>query len=108
MGKFAIKKGNNDQYYFSLKADNGQVILASQGYSSRSACRKAIKSVKNNSGHDGMFERKQSSNGKFFFNLKAANGKVIGKSEMYESEASRENGVASVKKNGPKSAEVDE
>ena len=36
-----------------------------------------------------------------FFNLLAGNGQVIGSSEMYESEASRDNGIASVKSNGP-------
>ena len=33
--------------------------------------------------------------------LKAANGQIIGISEMYSSEAACENGIASVKKNGP-------
>ena len=35
------------------------------------------------------------------FNLKAGNGQVIGNSEMYESVASRDNGIASVMKNAP-------
>lgn len=32
MGKFVVTKGKNDEYYFNLKADNGQVILTSEGY----------------------------------------------------------------------------
>ncbi|HLK27234.1 MAG TPA: YegP family protein [Puia sp.] len=52
-------------------------------------------------------ERKTSSNGKSYFNLKAANGQIIGTSEMYESESSGENGIASVKSNAP-SAAVDD
>lgn len=47
------------------------------------------------------YERKNSSNGKFHFNLKAANGQIIGTSEMYESAAGMENGIESVKKNAP-------
>ena len=43
-----------------------------------------------------------------FFNLLAGNGQVIGSSEMYESEASRENGIASVKANAPEASVVDE
>ena len=35
------------------------------------------------------------------FNLKAGNGEVIGTSEVYNSRASLENGIASVKKNAP-------
>ncbi|WP_210319867.1 YegP family protein [Camelimonas fluminis] len=41
------------------------------------------------------------------FNLKAANGQVIGVSESYESAASREKGIESVKKNAPLAPIVD-
>lgn len=54
----------------------------------------------NNCDDDTKYNRKLSTNKKPYFNLKAANGQVIGTSEMYESEAGMENGIASVKKNG--------
>ncbi|MDR6785067.1 uncharacterized protein YegP (UPF0339 family) [Pedobacter africanus] len=101
MGKFEITTRKNGEYQFNLKAGNGQVILASEGYSSKSACQNGIESVRKNASDDSKFERKTSSNGKPYFNLKASNGQVIGNSEMYESEASRENGIESVKKNAP-------
>jgi uncharacterized protein YegP (UPF0339 family) len=101
MGKFEITTRKNGEYQFNLKAGNGQVILASEGYSSKSACQNGIESVRKNAPDDSKFERKTSSNGKPYFNLKASNGQVIGNSEMYESEASRENGIESVKKNAP-------
>jgi len=101
MGKFEITTRKNGEYQFNLKAGNGQVILASEGYSSKSACQNGIESVRKNAPDDSKFERKTSSNGKPYFNLKASNGQVIGNSEMYESEASRENGIVSVKKNAP-------
>ncbi|WP_446680586.1 YegP family protein [Camelimonas abortus] len=41
------------------------------------------------------------------FNLKAANGQVIGTSELYESAASRDKGIESVKKNAPDAQLVD-
>jgi uncharacterized protein len=47
----------------------------------------------------GKFELKQSANGKYHFNLKAGNGQIILSSEMYESKAAAENGIASVQKN---------
>jgi uncharacterized protein len=108
MGKFVIKKGKNEEYYFSLKAGNGQVILASEGYKTKAACENGIESVKKNSPDDNRYERKKSSNGKHYFNLKASNGQIIGKSEMYESEASMNNGIESVRKNGPDSSVVEE
>lgn len=47
----------------------------------------------------GKFELKTTANGKFHFNLKAANGQIILSSEMYESKAAAENGIASVTRN---------
>ncbi len=101
MGKFVISSRANGEVQFNLKADNGQVILTSEGYKSRAACENGIESVKQNSARDQAFDRKTSANGKHYFNLKATNGQVIGTSEMYESSTAMENGIASVKKNAP-------
>ncbi|WP_026729928.1 YegP family protein [Flavobacterium denitrificans] len=107
MGKFVITKRNNGEFQFNLKAGNGQTILASEGYTTKAACTNGIESVKTNSQDDGRFDRKESSNGKPYFNLKASNGQIIGTSEMYESVAARENGIESVKKNAS-DAETDD
>lgn len=101
MGKFVISKRKNGEFQFNLLAGNGQVILASEGYASKPSCMNGVKSVMKNAADAKRFEAKVAKNGKFHFNLKAGNGQVIGKSEMYESESSRENGIASVKKNAP-------
>ncbi|WP_375447499.1 YegP family protein [uncultured Fibrella sp.] len=107
MGKFVITTRKNGEFQFNLKAGNGQTILSSEGYSSKAGCENGIESVKRNSQDDARFERKESSSGKPYFNLKATNGQVIGGSEMYESVASMENGIESVKKNAPE-ATVDD
>ena len=60
-------------------------------------------SVQANATDDTRYERKMAANGKAFFNLKAANHQVIGSSQMYSSEAARDNGIASVKSNGASS-----
>lgn len=101
MGKFVITKRKNDEFQFNLKAGNGQVILASEGYTTKTSCDNGIASVRKNAPDDSKYDRKTSANNKFYFNLKAGNGQIIGTSEMYESESSRENGVASVKSNAP-------
>jgi hypothetical protein len=108
MGKFVVTTRKNGEFQFNLKANNGQVILTSEGYSSKTNCLNGIESVKKNSTDDSKFEMKTSSNKKFFFNLKASNGQVIGSSEMYESEASRSKGIASVKENAPGAVVSDE
>ena len=101
MGKFEIKTDKAGKFRFNLKAGNGQVILSSQGYSSKDGCENGIESVKEHSQDDGNFERNTAKDGSPFFNLKASNGQVIGNSEMYSSESAMENGIASVKKNAP-------
>lgn len=52
----------------------------------------------------GKFELKKAKSDQFHFVLKAGNGQVILQSEMYESRASAENGIASVRKNAAEDA----
>jgi uncharacterized protein len=99
-GKFVISKTRGGENYFNLKATNGQIILTGTMHSSMAECTNAIESVRENCSDDNRYERKVSSNNKHFFNLTTSGGKVLGKSEMYESVAGMENGIASVKKNG--------
>lgn len=107
MGKFVISTRKNGEFQFVLKADNGQVILTSEGYAAKASCTNGIESVKKNSQSQDNFERLTSSNGKHYFNLKASNGQVIGTSQMYESEDGMVNGIASVIKNAH-NAEVED
>jgi hypothetical protein len=107
MGKFVISQRKDGEFQFNLKAGNGQVILSSEGYAAKASCLNGIESVRTNSADDARFDRKESANGKFYFNLKAGNGQVVGSSQMYESAASRDNGIESVKSNAP-DAEVED
>ena len=99
--KFEVKTGKDGQFYFNLTAKNGQVILSSEGYTTKSACNNGIDSVKKNSQDDSRFERKEAKDSQVFFVLKAGNNQVIGKSEMYKSKQAMENGISSVKENAP-------
>ncbi len=107
-GKFVISKRSNGEFQFNLKAGNGQTILSSEGYSDKSGCKNGIESVKKNSQDDKRFARETASNGKFYFNLTATNGQIIGSSQMYADEAGRDNGIDSVKANAPEAEVVDE
>ena len=102
--KFVISKSKSDKFLFNLKAGNGEVILTSQMYDAKSSATNGIESVKANASMDERYERKASTKGEPFFNLKAANGQVIGRSEMYSSASAMEGGIASVKKNAPVAA----
>lgn len=107
MGKFTITTRTNGEFQFNLLATNGQVILTSQGYASKATCMNGVESVRTNAPDDGRYDRQTAANGKFYFTLKAANSQVIGNSQMYESAATRDNGIESVKNNAP-DASVDD
>lgn len=102
-----MTKRKNGEFQFNLKAGNGQVILSSEGYASKSGCEGGVESVKKNAAKEDSYERKTSTNGKYHFSLKATNGQIIGSSEMYESASGRDNGIESVMKNAPGAAVED-
>ncbi len=100
-GWYELSSNDKAQFSFVLKAGNGEVVLRSEQYESKAAAENGIASVQKSSPLDERYERKQASDGRPYFNLKAANHQVIGSSQMYQTEAGRENGIASVKANGP-------
>lgn len=108
MGKFIIKTRKDGQFQFNLKAVNGQVILTSEAYKAKDSCLAGVESVKKNAAEDKRFEVLTAKNGKPYFNLKAANGQVVGTSQMYASMATLKNGIASVKNNAPQAEIIDE
>lgn len=106
-GKFVIKRVPTSEYYFNLIAANMQIILTSKLNSSKLSCFKDIDLVRNTCLNE-IYERKQTSDNKHYFVLKASDGKVIGKSEMYFSKTGMENGIECVKKNGNNPQVVEE
>lgn len=101
--KFEIfQNEGKDKFYFRLKAKNGQVILSSQGYASKASAKNGAESVAKNAASQDNFEVKESSNGKFFFNLLSAHNKqIIGTSQMYSTKEGMRNGIRSVMENAP-------
>lgn len=108
MGKFIITQRVNNEYQFNLKAGNGEIILTSEGYVQKASCQKGIESVKANSQDDSRYDRRTAVNGKDYFVLKARNGEIIGKSQLYSTKSGMENGIASVKFTAPTAEIVDQ
>jgi uncharacterized protein YegP (UPF0339 family) len=106
-GKFELKKSNRGQFMFNLKAANHRIILTSELYRDKAGAQDGIKSVKKHAGGSANYARKTSRKGEPYFVLKAANGEIIGTSEMYSSVSAMENGIASVKDNAPGAEVVD-
>ena len=99
-GWFEISTSANDKISFVLKAGNAEVILRSQQYASMASAENGIASVQTNSALDERYEKLEASDGRPYFNLKAANSQIIGTSQMYTVASGRDNGIASVKTNG--------
>jgi uncharacterized protein YegP (UPF0339 family) len=99
-GKYEIFIGKDQQFYYHLKAANGEIILASEGYTQKHNAEKAIESVRVNSQFDGNFVDKIAQDERFYFVLRADNHEVIGISQMYHSKQSSDTGKESVKTNG--------
>lgn len=114
MGKFVIKETATGTK-FNLKAGNGEIIATSEVYSSLSACKNGIESVRSCCTADvedqtveGYAELKHpkyevylDKAGEFRFRLKARNGEIIATGEGYKAKASCMNGIESIKKNAP-------
>lgn len=100
-GWYELKKNDKGQHSFVLKAANGEVVLRSELYESRAAADNGIASVQKNSRNEAGYTHSDASDGRFYFNLKAANHQIIGTSQMYKTAAARRAGMESVRTNGP-------
>jgi len=99
--KFQIfKSPSNNQYYYRLKARNGEIVLSGEGYTTKQSCLNGIAAVKENAPYDSRYDRKDNA-GSYTFNLKAANGEIIGRGESYTTYSARETGIAAVKSDAP-------
>lgn len=108
MGMYHVAKSINGQFFWSLRAANGERILQSEMYTTKGAALGGIASCKENSADDARYIRKEAKNGEPYFVLHAGNNQVIGASEMYSSPQALEVGIESCKMNGPKSGTKDE
>ena len=107
-GKFECYKDKAGEFRFRLVAANGNAILSSEGYKSKSGCTNGIESVRKNSQDPDRFVKKETATGKFRFSLTAKNSQTIGTSQNYASASGRNNGIKSVAKNAPDAAVVEE
>jgi len=106
-GMFEVYRDSRGEFRFRLKASNGETILSSEGYASKSGCMNGIESVIENCKNTERFETYQDKAGKYRFRLKASNNQVIGVGEAYESETNLQNGIESVQRWAPEAEIVE-
>jgi hypothetical protein len=93
---FEVFQGRDSRYYFHLVATNHEIILQSQGYSTRTGSLGGVLSVLDHAGTPSRYDLLQASNGDFYFNLQSDNGEVIGTSELYSSKQAAQQGIEAV------------
>ena len=106
-GKFELKTAKSGLFHFNLLAGNGQIIMQSEMYESKASALNGIASIQKNAADDAKYDRLVSKSSKPYFVLKAGNHQVIGQSQMYSAEKSRDGGIDSCKTNAP-TAPVDD
>lgn len=94
---FETFEGLDGKFYFDVMAGNGENVLRSQGYTTLASAENGVASVIANGYDKRRFEILVAQNGEHYFNLKAANGEVIGTSELYASKANAERGARTVR-----------
>ena len=91
---FDVFRGIDSKYYFHLKANNGEIVMQSQSYASKSGATAGVSSVTVNGAIAGRYSVLPAADGRFYFVLRAVNGQIIGRGEMYQTRSGAEQGVA--------------
>jgi uncharacterized protein YegP (UPF0339 family) len=103
MLKFELFLQKDGEYRFHLKAENGRIVMTSEGYNTEDAARNGIESVRTNASNLGRYDLIESNeDNKWYFNLRAHNGEIIGTSEIYESFENVKRGAFLIQAEAPK------
>jgi uncharacterized protein YegP (UPF0339 family) len=91
--RFKVFTGADGQFYFNLTAGNGEIVLQSEGYTTKAAALKGVASVHENGLEASNFEIFESKNGQYFFDLYAKNNEIIAHGETYKTKYNAERAV---------------
>ena len=98
MAPFQIFQSSG-QHWYRLRADNGEIVQSSEGYTSKAACESGIQSVKAHCQPHCFVSYFTA--GQYGFNHVAANGEIIGRSEKYPTAQARDHGLQVVLREAP-------
>lgn len=115
MGKFVIYR-KPGYCYFQLRAENGEVIAASEGYTTLASCKNGIQSIRRAAlkakledqtqpGYRSLtnpkFEIFLDKSGEYRFRLRARNGEIVAASQGYATRDVCLLGIDSIRRNAP-------
>ncbi len=85
--RFEIFAGEDGKTYFRVRAGNGEIVLGSQGYTSRKGAQKGIASVVTNGADKAAYDVFEAGDGQWGVRLVAKNGEVVARGELYASKS---------------------
>jgi uncharacterized protein YegP (UPF0339 family) len=91
--KFITFRGEDNQYYFHVRAANGEIVLQSEGYAAPGGMQNAIDSVRENAKVKARFEVLPAADGQYYFHLLAGNGAIIARGQTYASKSNASRAV---------------
>jgi len=94
--KFRAFRGADNQFYFHVKAGNGEIVLQSEGYVSPAGLTTGIAAVRANGKLKTRYRVLVAANGQYYFQLRASNGAVVARGEAYANKANAERAVESL------------
>lgn len=97
VGKWIIKEKGEGEFVAFLYANNGEIMLTSEIYTSEDSARAGIDTIRKNV-DGGTFVNYKDKNKNFYFKLKSVKNRILCVSETYKSEALAESAKESVKR----------
>jgi uncharacterized protein YegP (UPF0339 family) len=94
--RFELFHSTDGKTHFRLRAGNGEIVLASQGYSSKASAQNGIASVKENGAYAERFDRIEGEDGEVRIRLVANNGAVIANGEAYVSGSNADRAITRI------------
>jgi uncharacterized protein len=86
---FEIFEGHDGEFFFRLRAADGEQILTSRPYTTKAGVEGGVFSVRTNAPIHARYDRRQTPSG-FSFVVKSVAHEVIGRSEVYPTAAARD------------------
>ena len=97
VGKWIIKEKGDGEFVAFLYANNGEIMLTSEIYTSEESARAGIDTIRKNV-DGGTFVNYKDKNKNYYFKLKSVKNRILCVSETYKSEALAESANESVKR----------
>jgi uncharacterized protein len=91
---FELWKSTDGQFRFHLSNATAEILVTSEGYTTRTNALNGLLSVLAHGGSAASYQVKAATNGRYYFNLKAVNGQIIGTGGSHATEAKAQADVA--------------